>query len=263
MNCLCKDSLYCFLVLLSCDPGFVCDSSCKTSLNSSSACSSSDAGFCLCQLTIIKQQTIFNVFAMMDIIEMDQINVSNAQHHVQNVRIIHMVVPNDIQYKCECQYGYFQVDSHTYQQCVSPCQTCESNQNYCLSCVDSNQIVNDFHKCVCKIDSVVNIDGFTRNKCQLPYVSCLQLQINVSLVQIYYINNLNLVNVNLDGYLMIITSAYLEQNHVKLVRYLQLNVLPLGILIKNLIAQNNVFTNLHIILILQTPVQSVQNLLRM
>lgn len=43
-------------------------------------------------LTSIKQQSIFNVFVLMDIILMDLINASFVHHHVQNVNIMQIIV---------------------------------------------------------------------------------------------------------------------------------------------------------------------------
>lgn len=46
----------------------------------------------LLALTPIKQQSIFNVFALTDIILMDQINASFVLHHVQSVNIMLIIV---------------------------------------------------------------------------------------------------------------------------------------------------------------------------
>ncbi|CAD8131273.1 unnamed protein product [Paramecium sonneborni] len=181
----------------------------------------------------------------MDIIVMDQINVSFVQHHVQSVKIIIMIVQNDINYKCECEFGFFSVDPQKVK-----------NVKVHVKLVNQIRIIV-YHALILIKQQLVCINAYvTQVRFLIQMVShvssvnyhviVVQIQsINVQDVKIKYINNLNLVNVNMDGYLMIITSAYLVQNHM---------------LIKNQIIYHNAFANLLIILIIQQHVQSVNHL---
>ncbi|CAD8151634.1 unnamed protein product [Paramecium pentaurelia] len=71
---------------------------------------------------------------------------------------------------CICKQGYFQVGFNC-QQCVMPCQTCEINQDHCLTCIDINQTqINNL--CICN-------DGYfeINNTCQICQIPCMKCKI--------------------------------------------------------------------------------------
>ncbi|CAD8166252.1 unnamed protein product [Paramecium pentaurelia] len=168
----------------------VCDTTCKACLGTSSTCTSCEVGkdlqihnfflahpHALLASTIhifvidINQTAINFQCVCNDFILMDQINVKFVKQHAQSVKIMNM------QYKCECSYVYFQVDSQTCQECVILSQICVQNENHCLFCVDSNSIVNNSFLCLCKKCWILDTDGITCIKSQLP---CLDFAITIN-----------------------------------------------------------------------------------
>ncbi|CAK58729.1 unnamed protein product (macronuclear) [Paramecium tetraurelia] len=77
------------------------------------------------------------------------------------------------QYQCECSPGYVQATPQSCLICIKPCKTCEQYQYHCLSCVDVNQVVNSLFECECKAGWIMDSDGITCIKCQLPCINCV------------------------------------------------------------------------------------------
>ncbi|CAD8151516.1 unnamed protein product [Paramecium pentaurelia] len=70
--------------------------------------------------------------------------------------------------RCVCKQGYYEVGVNC-SQCVVPCQTCEINQDHCLSCVDVNQnLINN--NCICN-DGYFEINHLCQ-QCQYPCTKC-------------------------------------------------------------------------------------------
>ncbi|CAD8077820.1 unnamed protein product [Paramecium sonneborni] len=69
---------------------------------------------------------------------------------------------------CVCKPGYYEVGLNC-SQCVIPCETCEINQNHCLTCVDTNQTqINN--QCICN-DGYFEVNHICQ-QCQSPCTKC-------------------------------------------------------------------------------------------
>ncbi|CAD8192950.1 unnamed protein product [Paramecium pentaurelia] len=71
-------------------------------------------------------------------------------------------------HNCICKPGYYAVGFNC-SQCTLPCQTCEINQNHCLTCIDINQTqINNL--CICN-DGYFAVSTYCQ-QCQLPCTKC-------------------------------------------------------------------------------------------
>ncbi|CAD8093214.1 unnamed protein product [Paramecium primaurelia] len=74
----------------------------------------------------------------------------------------------DSSYNCICKPGYYSV-GYNCSQCTLPCQTCEINQDHCLTCIDVNQTqINNL--CICN-DGYFAVSNYCQ-QCQLPCTKC-------------------------------------------------------------------------------------------
>ncbi|CAD8103728.1 unnamed protein product [Paramecium sonneborni] len=160
---------------------------------------------------------------MMDILVMDRINVSFVHHHIQSVKIIQMIGPN-------ASLLLHQVRIYNINISVNLAifiMILKHVNNVIVHAKLANQIrITDQYFINVYIKQVGFLILMVLHASNAKYhVLLVQIQqINVLSVKTQYINNLNFVYVNLDGYLMTIISVYLVYNHIKLVKYLHLNV---------------------------------------
>ncbi|CAD8213269.1 unnamed protein product [Paramecium pentaurelia] len=180
---------------------------------------------------------------------MDQINVNFVKHHAQSVKIMVIIVLIASLLLHQVRIYNTNVNAHMVifsliLKHVKNAQVHVKLVNrvkitvYLVLIVIKQQIIHFFVNVIQVGFQILMVSHASNANYHVQIVQIQQ--INVLLVMIQYINKLSLVNVSLDGYLMIITFAYLVKSHVKLVRYLLLNARHVQILIMNLITNHNV-----------------------
>ncbi|CAD8205213.1 unnamed protein product [Paramecium octaurelia] len=176
-----------------CEPGWIidpnyncisCQQPCKTCEISTSQCLTcldinqevNSSKQCVCKSTYYADSPITCAQCQQPCYECDTIGCINCID-------VNQILDSNKQ--CICKSGYVQ-SGYVCLQCLNPCTTCINSVSQCLTCMDPNQIVQNF-KCLCK-------EGFVKkgNYCCDEYCSdCQGVDSCNSCIKGYFLTNIN------------------------------------------------------------------------